>query len=118
MSKIVSFYICVLSKLTINIRCALSKLWYNRDEIKEKLPMILRRKIYDKLLLWKNECRGTKAILLEGARRIGKSTIVKEFAKNEYKSYLLIDFANVSNNIINIFDNYKDKLDCRTALYM
>ena len=73
--------------------------------------MILRRKIYDKLLLWKNECRGTKAILLEGARRIGKSTIVKEFAKNEYKSYLLIDFANVSNNIINIFDNYKDKLD-------
>ena len=55
--------------------------------------MILKRKIYDKLLNWKNECQGTKAIMVEGARRIGKSTIVEEFAKQEYESYILIDFA-------------------------
>ena len=45
--------------------------------------MILKRKIYNKLLNWKNECQGTKAIMVEGARRIGKSTIVEEFAKQE-----------------------------------
>ena len=48
------------------------------------------RKIYQKLLEWKEESNGTKALLIEGARRIGKSTIVEEFAKNEYKSYMLI----------------------------
>ena len=55
--------------------------------------MILKRKIYKKLLEWKNECQGKKALLIEGARRIGKSTICEEFGKNEYESYLLIDFA-------------------------
>lgn len=55
--------------------------------------MFFKRKIYDKLLEWKNETKGTKAILIEGARRIGKSTIAQAFAKNEYESYLLIDFA-------------------------
>ena len=48
--------------------------------------MILKRKIYSKLLNWKNECQGTKAIMVEGARRIGKSTIVEEFAKQGNKS--------------------------------
>lgn len=55
--------------------------------------MILKRKIYHKLLEWKKECNGTKAILIEGARRIGKSTICEEFGKNEYETYILIDFA-------------------------
>ena len=68
--------------------------------------MILRRKIYDQLLQWKNESNGAKAILIEGARRIGKSTIVEEFAKNEYESYILIDFAKkdieVESYLINI----------------
>ena len=59
----------------------------------EENQMILKRKIYNKLLDWKNGCRGTKAIMVEGARRIGKSTIVEEFAKQEYESYILIDFA-------------------------
>ena len=45
--------------------------------------MIFKRKIYKKLLEWKNECNGEKALLIEGARRIGKSTICEEFAKNE-----------------------------------
>ena len=55
--------------------------------------MILERKIYKKLVAWKEETQGKKAILLEGARRIGKSTIAEEFAKKEYKSHLLIDFS-------------------------
>ena len=59
----------------------------------EDKVMILKRKIYDKLLKWKQETNGEKAILIEGARRIGKSTIAQEFAKNEYDSYILIDFA-------------------------
>ena len=59
--------------------------------------MIFRRKIYDKLLEWKNTSRGEKALLIEGARRIGKSTIAEEFAKHEYKrSYILIDFNDAS----------------------
>lgn len=51
--------------------------------------MTFKRKIYDKFLLWKEESGGKTALLVEGARRIGKSTIVEEFAKNEYKSYIL-----------------------------
>ena len=55
--------------------------------------MVLQRKIYKKLLEWKNESQGKKALMVEGARRIGKSTICEEFGKNEYESYILIDFA-------------------------
>lgn len=50
---------------------------------------IFKRKVYDKLLEWKKTSAGTSTLLLQGARRIGKSTIVEEFAKNEYSSYLL-----------------------------
>ncbi len=73
--------------------------------------MILKRKIYKKLLDWKNECRGTKAIMVEGARRIGKSTIVEEFAKNEYESYLLIDFAKKDKTVEKYFNQYLSKPD-------
>ena len=51
-----------------------------------------KRKAYDKLLEWKNLYSDKYAVLLEGARRVGKSTIAENFAKNEYKSYILIDF--------------------------
>lgn len=73
--------------------------------------MILKRKMYEKLLAWKKECNGSRAILIEGARRIGKSTIVKEFAKNEYRTNIIIDFANVSSAVKDIFEKYKHKLD-------
>ena len=53
--------------------------------------MLFKRKIYDKLIEWKKDGAGEKALLIEGARRIGKSTIVEEFAKREAKSYLLIE---------------------------
>ncbi len=73
--------------------------------------MILKRKMYAKLLDWKNECNGSRALLIEGARRIGKSTIVKEFAKNEYRTSIIIDFANASSAVKDIFEKYKNKLD-------
>ena len=57
------------------------------------IETIFKRKIYDKLKLWKKTYNGKTAILVEGARRIGKSTICEEFAKNEYKSYILINFT-------------------------
>ena len=57
----------------------------------------MKRKIYDKLLKWKEESQGETALLIDGARRVGKSYIVRKFAEKEYKSYILIDFnkANV-----------------------
>ena len=64
---------------------------------------IFRRKIYQKLLDWKNTEKGGTAMLIEGARRVGKSTIVEEFAKKEYRSYLLIDFSTASVTVKNLF---------------
>ncbi len=63
------------------------------------------------MLKWKNECQGTKALLVEGARRIGKSTIVEEFAKKEYESYILIDFAQKDKTVEGYFLQYLNKLD-------
>lgn len=61
--------------------------------------MVFKRKIYDKLLKWKELSAGTTAALLEGARRIGKSTIVEEFAKKEYDDYMILDFARESKDV-------------------
>ncbi len=71
----------------------------------------MKRKVYDKLLKWKKEQNGASAVLINGARRVGKSYIVKEFAANEYKSYILLDFNKVSTNIKSLFENYLDDLD-------
>ena len=73
--------------------------------------MVFKRKIYDKLLEWKKTSSNEKALLVEGARRIGKSTIVEEFAKAEYKSYILIDFNDAPNVIREAFNNYMNDLD-------
>lgn len=73
--------------------------------------MVFKRKIYSKLLDWKKNASGEKALMIEGARRIGKSTIVEEFAKNEYKSYVLIDFNDVSNIVTDAFNKYLNDLD-------
>ncbi len=71
----------------------------------------MKRKIYNQLLEWKNKRKGEVALMIEGARRVGKSWIVKEFAKNEYKSYILIDFNNVEQEIIQLFENNLTDLD-------
>lgn len=65
--------------------------------------MALKRKIYQNLLNWKNNSKGSTAIMIDGARRVGKSFVAEEFAKGEYKSYIIIDFANISPEIENLF---------------
>lgn len=69
---------------------------------------MFKRKIYDKLLEWKNESEGKTALLIEGARRIGKSTVVEAFAKAEYRSYILIDFSKASKEVRELFDDVSD----------
>ena len=73
--------------------------------------MIFKRKIYSKFLAWKTETAGKKALLVEGARRIGKSTVVEEFAKKEYKSYILVDFAKASDDVKSYFQLHLNDLD-------
>ncbi len=74
------------------------------DEIK----IIFKRKLYDRLLAWKKESQGTTALLIEGPRRVGKSTLVEEFAKNEYESYILIDFARAPKAVSDLFEDISD----------
>lgn len=69
---------------------------------------IFKRKIYDRLLEWKQQQDGKTALLVQGARRIGKSTIVEEFAKNEYESYILIDFSKCPAEVKKLFDDISD----------
>ncbi len=60
----------------------------------------MRRKVYDQLKKWKEEQNGESAVLINGARRVGKSYIVKEFAQEEYKSYILLDFNKINSSLI------------------
>ena len=69
---------------------------------------IFKRKIYDRLLKWKETSNGKSALLVQGARRIGKSTIVEEFARREYESYILIDFTKCSLEVKNLFEDVSD----------
>lgn len=71
----------------------------------------MKRKIYDKLLDWKNTSKGDTALLIDGARRVGKSYIAEDFAKENYKSYILVDFNKVNEDVCNLFVNYLDDLD-------
>ena len=71
----------------------------------------LRRKIYTELLKWKEEEAGRTALLIDGARRVGKSYIVEIFAKQEYKSYIIIDFNRVNQEVTELFENYLNDLD-------
>ena len=71
----------------------------------------MKRKIYNKLLDWKHNSCGSTAILVEGARRIGKSYIVEEFARNEYESYILVNFSNASRMVHQWFDDYLEDID-------
>lgn len=74
----------------------------------EELKYKFKRKIYNKILEWKNREQGASALLVEGARRIGKSVITEEFAKNEYVSYLKIDFSKAPAKVIALFDDLSD----------
>ena len=71
----------------------------------------MKRKIYDRLLQWKREKDGTTAMMIEGARRVGKSYIAEEFARNEYDSYILIDFSKAPQRVRSWFDEYLEDVD-------
>lgn len=71
----------------------------------------MKRKVYDKLLQWKNDSHGQTALLIDGARRVGKSYIVEKFAKENYKTYIIIDFNKESNEVTDLFVNYLNDLD-------
>ena len=71
----------------------------------------MKRKIYSKLLEWKQQRNGATAVLIEGARRIGKSYIVEEFARNEYDSYIIIDFNKADKVVATWFDTLLEDLD-------
>lgn len=87
--------------------------------------MEIKRKIYKSLCEWKETTNGSKALLIEGARRIGKSTVAEEFGKNEYKSYILIDFNKASKKVKELFDELSNldiffqglSLEYNTRLY-
>lgn len=69
---------------------------------------IFKRKIYNKILDWKAQSKGRTALLIEGARRVGKSTIAEEFVKNEYDDYLMIDFSTAESHIVDLFNHVSD----------
>ena len=73
--------------------------------------MLFKRKAYEKMLAWKRDARGTRALLVEGARRVGKSTLVGEFAAREYEAHLSIDFSEASDDVKDLFLQYRDDLD-------
>lgn len=70
--------------------------------------MVFKRKIYDQMLEWKKTSKGKTALLIEGARRVGKSTITRLFAENEYESYILVDFYRASDDVMHLFDDLSD----------
>ena len=72
---------------------------------------MLKRKIYNRLIEWKNNCKGTTAMMIDGARRVGKSFIAEEFARREYRSYILIDFGQAPRSVLDLFDNESADLD-------
>lgn len=74
----------------------------------EEDTIYFKRKIYDTMLKWKSERSGDTALLIQGARRVGKSTIVEEFARQEYKSYIMIDFSKVSKEVSDLFQDVSD----------
>lgn len=73
--------------------------------------MELKRKIYNRLIEWKNNSNGETAILIDGTRRVGKSHIAEQFAKKNYKSYIIIDFGNTAKEILDLFENESSDLD-------
>lgn len=78
---------------------------YNKHKEKWAKMKIFKRKAYQSLLEWKNEYSNNYACLLEGARRVGKSTLAEEFAKNEFRSYIRVDFSDITQEMLEIFDD-------------
>ena len=69
---------------------------------------IFKRKLYESMLSWKHNRQGSTALLIMGARRVGKTTLVQEFARREYKSHIFIDFSQTSKEINELFEDMMD----------
>lgn len=80
--------------------------------------MIFKRKAYDKLKEWKERSKGSTALLVEGARRVGKTTLIQEFAKNEYSSHIIIDFYMAGNDVKRLFDDLNNLDDLFRGLQL
>ena len=78
--------------------------------VKNREKVYMRRKIYDRMLQWKQEKNGTTALLIEDVRRIGKSWIAEKFARNEYESYILIDFSKTPRRVNDWFNEYLEDI--------
>ncbi|MFQ8953464.1 MAG: AAA family ATPase [Oscillospiraceae bacterium] len=78
---------------------------------------MLKRKIYNELVSWKKN-NGATAMMIDGARRVGKSYIAEEFAKSEYKSYILIDFGKAPKDVLDLFVNDSSDLDLLLFHYL
>ena len=72
---------------------------------------MFKRKCYDKLLEWKRESNGRSAVLVEGARRVGKTTLVREFAEHEYADHIYIDFSKAPKVVLDLFRNEREDVD-------
>ena len=72
------------------------------------MSVIFKRKLYNRMVAWKNERKGSTALLVKGARRVGKSTLVEQFAKEQYRSYILVDFAHAPKNVTDLFEDMYD----------
>ena len=72
------------------------------------MKIVFKRKLYQSMLEWKKDSNGSTALLIQGARRVGKSTLAEEFAKNEYSSHIVIDFAFPPKNVVELFDDLSD----------
>ena len=97
--------ILYLKYLVENIKCLI---FVSKSNTMVEKIIRFKRKIYDTMLKWKQERNGDTALLIQGARRVGKSTIAEEFARNEYKSYILIDFSKVSKEVSDLFNDISD----------
>ena len=97
--------ILYLKYLVENIKCLI---FVSKSNTMVEEIIRFKRKIYDTMLKWKQERNGNTALLIQGARRVGKSTIAEEFARNEYKSYILIDFSKVSKEVSDLFNDISD----------
>ncbi len=78
---------------------------------------LFRRKVYEDLLEWKNSDAGSTAMMLDGARRVGKSTVAEEFAKRNYRSYILLDFSEQNQKVKGIFDLFPSDKEAFSAVF-
>jgi predicted AAA+ superfamily ATPase len=112
------------SHLLVSFRAILSSKYLSFRDLRDMLRLVrhrsnagdhivitLKRKIYDDVLAWKKRSGGATALMIDGARRVGKSFLCAQFAKNEYKSHIIIDFGNAPKDILNLFENDSSDLD-------